>query len=189
MSKFFWFLPTAGPEVSALGELLECDAEFLETTEPVLSLGEGCFELDGAVNRRHRVKDVMGDVLPNHENALVVSERFAKFLEENQVPDLQVLDVRIWQGRTPVDGYKLVHFTKHISGIDEEESTLVYHEMDPSFVWQVDNLTFKQKKLQGTKIFKVRGLPQHIFVSEEFSQALEAQSFSGFALHDLSEVN
>jgi len=188
MSEFLWLLPTASAEVSALGPLMECDAEDLDYTGPVDSLGEGCFEFDVDTNRRNRVKELCGDILPNPDDLLVISAHLHEFLVAQEIPDLNFLDVKIWHGRKGIDGYKVVQFLKPIGCIDAEESTLVYHEHYPDFIWEAENLTFKPKKLKDAKLFKAKGLRSHIFVSEGFLKTLQEQGFVGCSAHPLSEI-
>lgn len=182
-----WLVPQASATVSQLGHLLEFDAEELEYTDPIESLGEACFELDTNINRRNRVKTLCGDVLPNLDDLFVISPRLHAFLVEEAIPDLVFLDVQIFHGRTLFEGYKVVHIRKHVGCINEEKSTLTYNEADPDFIWHVDNLTLDIARTKGRKLFKVNGIASAVFARRSFAQRLIDAGFEGFIVAEVAD--
>ncbi len=182
-----WLVPQASASVSQLGHLLEFDAEELEYTQPIESLGEACFELDTATNRRNRVNTICGDILPNLDDLFVISPRLHAFLAAEEIPDLVFLDVQIFHGRTLFEGYKVVHIRKHVGCINEEESTLTYNEADPDFIWHVDNLTLDIAKTKGRKLFKVNQIASAVFARRSFAKRLVEAGFDGFVVAEVAD--
>lgn len=182
-----WLVPQASATVAQLGPLLEFDAEDLEYTDAIETLGDGCFELDSDANRRNRVNTLCGDVLPNHDDLFVISPRLHALLVEENLPEIVFLDVQIFHGRTLFEGYKVVHFRKHVGCINEEESTLTYNESHPNFIWHVDNLTLDITKTRGRKMFKVNGIASAVFMRRSFAQKLVAAGFEGFIIAEVAD--
>lgn len=132
------------------------------------------------MNRRRNTTNPdkgIGDVLGLTVGAIVVKEKAMKFLEPligNCVEFLPVMyeqNQQLW----------LMNVLNVVDCFDLDNSEVSYFRSNPAKVMSYDKFAFKEKRIEGHKIFKIpETIQAQIFVTDELKSLIESSELKGF---------
>lgn len=125
---------------------------------------------------------IMLDNLKNTSVHIVASERLKRFLEGQQLPNMEYLPVTIFNHKSrPVSPpYFIIHPIHPVDCIDFDASEATWDELDDEAIERIGNFVVDDSKCDALPpLFRPNGLSRHLLVHRELAAALDAQGFTG----------
>lgn len=173
-----------------------CQLDFIENFEDTYKLYKGwplvgewpanaTFRMDA--NMKKQIK--LSDHLVNPNNSIVASKRLQDFILSAQVPNIELLPVKILDHKKRVAGkdYAIVHLVTTQDCINIAKSGVTWNNINPEQILKMERLIIDEKKIDPKAlVFRAKGLVNQIFVRRDFSTKLEQGKFTGLRFWELS---
>jgi len=169
----------------------------LQNTDDVISIKRGrklttsfsdnaFFEM----NARYPKDKLLEDQVSNMDKMVLISPKFADFLRDKALSEVELLNVNIkdHQGNFSSEIYAIVHTTKVVDCIDQDNSDLVWNKIDPDLISGCYALVLDDEKIgDDDKIFRLKHLEPYLIVREDFRDTINTAGFTGVNMIEIDE--
>ena len=131
----------------------------------------------------------LADFVHNSNSTLVVSQRVRDFLEAQEIPHMQFLDVKIvdHKGRERPEPYYHLNFIELHDCIDQDKTQFEWNAIDEEKMTQVSNLTLDPQKVAPLRFGRLKFLTTAVVADQAMVKAIESQGFTGIQFINVSE--
>ncbi len=162
------------------------------------------YEFDKGVSRKkdfpadafYRMSDeypdnlVLGDVLDNTNDLLVVSQRFLDLLSEEDFKNNEVLPVKIMnhKDRFEEKQYFILNQLEHQDLIDRDQSELEVNDIDPEKIVTIYDLVLDESKIDNSvSILRMTGFSQVLVLRRDLADRIEKSGIKGIEVNEFDD--
>jgi len=134
------------------------------------------------MDKQFKKQVTLSDNIANSEGMAVISAPLRKFLEEQELTQVEYLDVALvdHKGKAVKEKYFILHPTVVVDCIDTQNSNVTWNAIDPDMISSIGNLVFKPNSIDpGLAIFRPKHKERRLFVRRDLADAIKAKAFTG----------
>ena len=149
----------------------------------------GSFKLKpGDLSRYGKYTDKLWVEIQGAENLFVISEHLSSFLSERKIK-AEFFDIEIIDYDLPEINYKIVNLLEIVHCINEEDSELLYKDLDYDEIQTINNLVLDASKMVASNdMFLLDKVASPVVViSDELKKSLDKSEFQGLKFYKIDE--
>ncbi len=133
---------------------------------------------------------VLGDVLDNTNDLLVVSKRFLDLLSEDDLKNNELLPVKIMNHKDRFEDapYFIVNQLEHQDWIDRDESELEVNDIDPEKIVTIYDLVLDESGIDDSvSLLRMKGFSQVLVLKREIAGRIEEAGILGLEVNEFED--
>ncbi len=133
----------------------------------------------------------LSDHLCNPCRVIIASPALRQFLEEQAVPNLEFLPVRILnhKGKVASDDYVIVNLHAVQDCLDLDASGVTWNEINPDYIIGFEQLVLDESRIdEEATLFRAKHYADQMFVRRDFAEAVSESGLTGIEFYELSDL-
>lgn len=185
---FVYARPNASPHAGELGPIqnVEDDYELVRGVPQEDFPSDASFEMDEDFGVR------LDDVVPCLGRLMVISDRLRAFLEDEDLPNTQMLPVTIHdlKGRALDTPFFVFHQTHLVDALDLEASEVEANAINPAIISHATRIALRQDALDPeTRVFRLAKYPMPIWFESGLAERVLEAGFTGIAFGEVEDYD